>query len=256
MNRLSDVLLDVFKGYSHDRGVHRRNSLVLEKKIMEIPINKDSFELPTFAIEPIIKKNIDLNSVDKLVIALYSKGGIPAYKTVARYMQDVLVSRYSSNELIVLKTPDGNTGATYYAANGAIFDKDITPIMMCSWLIGRVEHTTETKYMPIKPIIRISPKVFLSQSNAIEKFVVKKILYEALEIRNNNINIYYPIEHLQAGHNLPLQVVIEESPFLIRKTNTPSVGVSDSQLLQIATNHLDEIMSDWYSVFPMRRTLR
>lgn len=217
-------------------------------KFMEIPIKDDVFEIPLFAFNAFVDfTNDDSSEVSALTAVLDTNGHVPRYVSVDRYMRDVLLERFSGSRLIKLETKRENETFIYYGTAGAVFDKDFNPIMVCSYQMERVFNTDEEKvnYIFLKPVLRVSPDIYLEKANPLEKFIVNKMISTCLERKvrlpmsymlGNNIKVPSDYEEMH------VKVELDDSPFIIRTIDTPSISTSNKQLLQLAIDHIDELI--------------
>ena len=210
-------------------------------KYMEIPVNTDTFELPTMAFPNFRDSVLENPSIEAVIVQLYSTGCIPYYKTLNRYMCDVLQCRFTTDRLVSLPIP--NSDKKYYGTNGAVFDENFNVLMMFSWEIRRRNSEVPGKYIyyPVRPILRISPECFLYQDDSMTRFLAKKLIAESLTVRINT-----PSEFWNSGidntRTWKVKAEIDECPFQIKTSDTPSVSISDSSLLQIVSDHIDELL--------------
>ena len=210
-------------------------------KYMEIPVNTDTFELPTMAFFNFMDSVIENPSIEAVIVQLYSKGCIPYYKTLNRYMQDVLQCRFTIDRLVSLPIP--NSDKKYYGTNGAVFDEDFNVLMMCSWLIKREKSEVTDKYLyyPVRPILRISPECFIYQDDSMTRFLAKKLVTESLTTHIGIPSEFF-VSGMDSNATWKVKAEIDECPFQIKSSDTPSVSISDSSLLQIVSDHIDELL--------------
>lgn len=220
-------------------------------KYMEIPLDQDIFELPLFAFWPFVNaiKCMD-TQIPAIAVCLNTIGSAPNYKTVDRNMQDVLVSPFKSSRLAVLNVKQGEQNLTYYGTAGAVFDKDLRPLMVCSYQLERIKDTimdTVTRYKFLQLIMRVHPDVFLYKKTSMERFIVNKLMPICLEnsfdfphLRQHDQTFIRPLDYDR--HSVKVKVEICESPYLIHDVDTPSISTSNQQLLQLAIDHLDELI--------------
>ncbi len=200
--------------------------MTLHRKYMGIPISASQyFEMPVMVYG---KFNFLPQAPDTLVLDLHSYGRIPYYKTFDRYIKEILRSDYYETGLVKIHI-DSNV---YYATQGAIFDCNFKPIMLCSWVSCGVH---EGQLVPVKPLIRLSPSFFLSPSNLIERFIAKKIPASVISL-NNSGGI-----HTFGGY-CKITLEIADSPFEIREAQNPSVLTKSRDLCNLAAEHLKETL--------------
>lgn len=253
MRSLSDVIESCFKDhcydydYSPEYAVHENNSLY-----MEVPIGKETFEIPLLAQYAFFNYDevMAREKTDKIVVELIHTGASSTYKTLDSKLRDALARSYRRLKLTKIASVNG-LDKTYYAACGAIFDENFLPIMMMSWQVERVrQENQETgecpKYRFKRPIIRISPEVFISKGNAMERYIVNKIPAAALSITR----IYTPrfSSKFFDGSNdnwskpMTIKIEIDDCPFVLRKTDKPSISTTNKELLDIALDHIEEVV--------------
>ena len=137
----------------------------------------------------------------------------------------------------------------YYGTQGAVFDKEFDPVMMCSCIVERNKEKEESKsfYKLSKLILRIDPYAFIHKPTSMERFLNNKLITACLEntffmpssyLYRNHLRISRPTE------KFPVKVEIDNCPFTVRSANTPSISTTNQQLLQIALNHIHEIIDD------------
>jgi len=246
---LSDVISHVYRGDSRARAMYNRRSehQTNLRRYMEIPIVGDTFEIPIFALPEfihLVNRSRDLET-EAFVVSLYTVSVYNNYKTVDRFMQDVLEESWNS-KLLELKVGEGDNARFYYGTHGAVFDKDFNPIMVCSWLIEN--HLSETdnmarRYKYIQPILRISPSCYLAKEDAMQRWMVNKMLTTALQHNYRTP----PVGNTNAFVNRPLstfdvKVEICNSPFHIIEADTPTISTSNKKLLQVAIDHIEEVI--------------
>ena len=227
------TIQDIYSAsYSYNSGIYQEPHVLHPNcKLMEIPVNQYRFELPIMAIKGFSKISPSHN-IDAIIVKLESGKYVPRYKTINRYMEDVLICNYT-NKLIRLEVGNEDAKLIYYGTHGALFDSEFKPLLMCSWIVETIvqpglEHPT---YKFIQPILRIDPQCFLNMSNPMEKFIAKKMPNLALSTR------------VSYGHNLEakfIKVEISSSPFVVRPVTPPSASVSNTFILSAALNHMND----------------
>lgn len=251
----TDCYCNCYSSYRRSRQ-NTHNSTV---RYMEIPIVQDVFEVPLFAFNTFVYavgQNIDSQAA-AIVVSLDTMENTPSYVTVDRFMRDVLLERYSTSRLVLLEVKQGNDTLTYYGTQGAVFDRDFNPLMICSYQLERVwtveanagEPDKEVvRYKFLQPILRINPNTFLYKESSMERFLVNKLMTNCLE---NKFNLPYAY-NLASGRFIspsnyddvlmPVKVEICDCPFQIHETETPSISTTNQQLIQTAIDYLDELI--------------
>ena len=234
-----------------ERCYMRESSSVGKKKYMEIPISNDSFELPVFAIKNFVDltvNNADL-STDVITAMLYTLDRKPRYKSIDRYMRDIILEKFTRDRLVKCEVKQGSETILYYGTHGAVFDKHFKPVMMCTWLMQRDWLNEETrKYKFVKPVFRIDPSCFINQADPMQRWITRKAaamgLSQVLEPPYDyDLNEAFYTHTDDPGHNQLSNLVVEvcECPFKIITADVPSISTTNESLLQLAIDHIDEI---------------
>lgn len=241
MRDLQYVIGDCFSGGGVSRCYNSYNNLRENSntKYFIIPI-KDSFNIPVFALSAL------KGDTDSIVAQLQDLQVRTTYKSLDTGIRDTISFNFKYNKLAKLPTKVGEP--TYYGTYGAIFDKDFTPIAMIMWEMEKKYSTSEEssypfKYKFVKPILRVSPIVFINRSNTVERYIINKIIPAALE---KDI-VYAPNNRdsrfISTYNGLHLKVEISYfSDFTLRKVNVPSISTTNENLLEVALDNIEEIV--------------
>ena len=244
MASLGSTISAIFEG--NIRNSHIRwssnDTPVTPEKYMEIPINSNVFELPLLAFEDFNKINKDRKACDVIVASLYSCGQTSGYKSFDSIMKDVLSTRFDRH---LCKVQIANIPNVYYATFGAVFDENLTPLMMLSWIMERIVHEGGiVKYRYKKPLLRLNPHPSINKDDALQKFLCGRWMTTTL-----GATIFTPssygLDYMEdSGYSNfdYVKVEIDECPFVIRGTDVPSISVTNEGLLQLAADHIDEIL--------------
>ena len=220
----------------------------LKKLYMEIPINTPTFELPAFAyntFETMVRKNRE--NCDAIVVTLKTMGKEPKYSTLNRYMRDLLNNDYANNKLIRVNVKQtDNTFKKYYVTQGAVFMDEFKPIMMCSWLVERFVANEKTRFKFIKPILRIEPRCYLDKEDAMQRFIATKMptlaLDQLVEFPHvGNLDDVIIVQNY-ISPTVEVKVEIDRNPFVLKKSDAPSISTTRENLLQLAIDHIDEFI--------------
>lgn len=249
MASLDSVINDIFEDSNRYSQIRRQcynrntsNTPITVKKYMEIPIGSDVFELPLFAFEDFKKMHQNKKIGDVIVASLFSCGQTSNYKSLDAIMKDVL-STYFDRHLCKVQIPSSPN--VYYATFGAVFDENFTPLMMLSWIMEReINEEGVIKYHYKKPLLRLNPYPYLNKEDALQKFICGRWMTTALGEAVCAPTFYGCSSFLERHGYLRfnLKIEIDECPFVIRGTDVPSISVTNEDLLQLATDHIDEIL--------------
>ena len=203
-------------------------------KFMEIPINRSSFEVPVYALSA-LQNIVDSNYETNVMVAeLCTRDFIPSYKTINRYMRDLLYSDFSTYRLVRCTLPAPS--ATYYVTKGTILDEQYHPMAMMSWVINKVD---EDRYEFVQPILRMHPSCVLAQVDNMRKYIMKQLLPAVL---TTQVDAPTRIRGFRSHVGLPIKVEIADSPFSIHSVVAPDIHITDSRLLHVAQEHLNELL--------------
>lgn len=237
---ITQVIAGNFRDCLYDYYIETNKPIIGETLYMTIPLIGNHIEVPLFAFRALLGP---LDS-EAIVVGLNQIGCTTNYKSLPNNLRHALSYSYKGSHLT--RIPLGNEGS-YYATWGAIFDKNYLPVMLLTWEIDKVPVEGILKYKTVHPVLRIAPEVF-KKTNAIEKYIVNKIIPEALSItclewpyRSGSNFIIHNVEDLTPD----IKVIIDHCPFAIRKTAVPSISTTNKDLLNIALDNLDEIINDY-----------
>lgn len=249
---LESVIESIFYGnHSHsqlDRWNYRHNSITptTSKVYMEIPINSDVFELPLLAYEAFLQTLKRHMECDTLTAQIFACNQSSSYKSLDAIMRDVLSTRFSRHlcEVMIPGSPN-----KYYATFGAVFDANLNPLMMLSWILEKKQDGEgRIKYHYKRPLLRLNPYPCIDKRDTLQRWLSGKMLTTSL-----NTMIYTPYQYdlddyLEQNRSYSnrdgyqIKVEIDECPFILRTPEVPSISVTNKGLLQLAASHIDEIM--------------
>lgn len=257
---LTSTLNDAFRNYNTSCCWHTGNipNVNSSERYMEIPINKDVFEIPLFAISAFNEAINKGNEPESIIVVLNTENRDPGYKTLDRNMRDVLKERFDVSRLVAIPVKDGNNTLMYYGTQGAIFSDYFTPLMMCSWLVEKyqVTHTIAdsasgkfhneeiTEYKLTRPLFRINPDVYRTKGDSMERYLAGKTLNTILDLSFLSVHIPGLCSRISTNDRAynKVKVEIDKSPFIIHDPDVPSASISNKELLQLAIDHIDEVL--------------
>lgn len=245
----------------YTEGIKRRVCPDSNHKYLEIPTKGEIFELPLIA-GPLFNNLVGdttIEQIDAIIVDLNTPIIESRFKSAERAFQDLL--EHKPNSLVTFETKQGDETILYYASKGLIVDKLFNPVLMATWKVQRQLVTDEegeviTKFNFIKPILYINPTVILDKKDSVERFIVNKLLpvflkskiydYDVYNGSNNSIVVMKEdrLQNTLCTRNpySNIQVVIAQIPFNIKAAQTPSLITTDKELLNIACEHIEEMM--------------
>lgn len=252
MISFTQTVADIFSGYRTTTSylLAPYKNRTINTCSIEIPLCVDTIEMPTFAMQAFQEKIGGLrNNVDAIVMKLHTQNRIPRYKTVSRYMKTVLLNTRGNDDIFRLEIPIDNSAEckVYYGMHGAIFDEHLKPIVLCSWILRKMKYTfvdvTEDKYQFIRPIVRINPSIYLSQKDAMEKFIVRNFMPGVLSARVRfapGVNSgYFDYSRLNA-FGMPVKLEFDECPFKLVPITPPSIMTTNEMLIDTLKEHIND----------------
>lgn len=248
---ISDAIVRAYQNYIHGYSGYRYSTQNHELlKYVTIPIDTDTFEIPLFAYDSfataMMQDNLIPHTSNCIVATLEESGNTGCYKTLDANMKDCLLTHFK-DKLIQLKIENG---LYYYVTCGAVFNENLEPLMMMSWVLNRqhdVGENGENKYTYsfVQPILRLSKQCF-AKKDSMQRYLTGKFLTtainEAFNLRWLGRDWLRIFPELNDTRKLfTIAVVIDKLPFSIRGVETPSISTTNENLLQLAINHIEDI---------------
>lgn len=242
---LTSLLGACFDGNYHSLYGRRDTSHQDKTLYMDVPVFGDSFEVPVFIVSAFSTYKDILNDFTptSFAVSLEHIGYTSIYKSLPVKIREVLQIGYSEFRLIKIPVDSNNC---YYGTLGAIFDKDLLPVMMLSWQIKKIPSNVVGKPFLlsfVQPVLRVSPKVLIDKSDALERYIVNKIIPAALQCRCQRPLV--PYNSIFEPNNYQLyspKVEVCNFPFEIKGIEAPSVSTTNRKLLDIAANNISEVL--------------
>jgi len=116
---------------------------------------------------------------------------------------------------------------------------------MLSWIMERrVNEEGAIKYRYKKPLLRLNPYPCLNKEDALQKFICGRWMTAVLGATVDTPSTYGLREVIEPGCSRfeHVKIEIDECPFAIKSTDVPSISVTNEDLLQLAADHIDEIL--------------
>lgn len=246
MDRLASIISNCYSEYSYNHNYRQHSTIIPngETVYMEVPKTSGPMEIPAFAVASFLNSKV---KADKIVISLKEPSIISTYAAMDAKIRDAISMPYSSmfsgssSGTIKIITGD-SSNPCYYGTQGVLFDKNFNPIMMMSWIIEETEEedNPSIEYKIVRPLLRIDPEVIIRKGNAVERYIVNKILPTALSLDYVN-KPRLPNMRCPGGYT-HIKVELDKCPFPIKKVEVPSISTTNETLLDIALENIDEIV--------------
>lgn len=250
MDRIADNLRRMFS-YVPSNYFGSSNSLTnsMFSHYVDVDLSTPVFELPLFCLKYFCK---NLQRITEniqglhLAVPLRYYGKQSSYKSMPTILsKEVLFSEIS--KLGLYKIPV-SSDSYYYGTQGAVFDKDMKALCIASWrMLLTTDETSEGTPVNTltlsRPILRISPHVYLDKADPVQSFIANKLLKTFLEHPVTAIS-YYTMPYLTKDYgNYTVQVIFEESPFPITSVPTPSISTSQQSLINTVIDNISDLQS-------------
>lgn len=217
-------------------------------RLFVIDVSSDEIEVPVFAesaVESVIRDKLEfphVSHVNKIVIPMY----VNTYTQLKR-TADCIVREFFSgvNFDKRLQKVITNKGEVYYGSKGIILDKDFNILLLCTLACRRMEYRDRQVMSYYKPIIHVSPQVFLKGEGLIEKSILKKIIpfYVSQNIDPIWTNPGF-VNDIPEGTKP--QILIDDVSKLIENPVKPTPQkCSDDVLNQILADNADDVLNQF-----------
>lgn len=214
-----------------------------------IPINKEEFEIPVFALDlfnsMLRDSSTDYNNLDALVLQLLVGNRTCTYKSLDSRVRNILIKKYKISHLWkLIKTEDPEI--TYYATSGAIFNQNYEPVMLMTWQMRKV-HTevSPQEFEFVRPILRVSPEVIVNKVDPVQRHIGNKIIPLVLAeryISRPTMDYSRIYGEVPRSTYYRVKVIIDKMPFPLQTADVPSISTTNEVLLNIALNYIDEVV--------------
>lgn len=252
--RYENALMGVFLRYD-DTGV---NNVVSPETTLDnhnafnrlfvIDVCSDEIEVPVFArsvVEHVVKGKLEFpytTHTSKIVIPMY----VNTYNQPRRTADSIVntfFSRVDFNQRLQKVTT--NKGEVYYGGKGIILDKDFNILFLCTIVCKRMEHRGRQVMSYYKPMIHVSPQVFLRSEGLIDKSILKKIIpfYVSHNIGVVNTHAYFRSD---IPEGTKPQILIDDvSKFIENPAKPTPQKCSDDVLNQILADNVDDVLNQF-----------
>lgn len=215
-------------------------------RLFVIDVSSDEIEVPVFAksaVESVVRDKLEfpyVSHVNKIIIPMY----VNTY-TQSRRTADSIVGEFFSrvNFNQRLQKVITNKGEVYYGGKGIILDKDFNILLLCTLACRRMEYGGRQVMSYYKPIIHVSPQVFLRGEGLIDKSILKKII--PFYVSQNIGPVYTNPDFVSdIPEGTKPQILIDDVSKLIENPVKPTPQkCSDDVLNQILADNADDVLN-------------
>jgi len=205
------------------------------KAFMDVHVDHDVFEIPTFALNGVMDALSKETPPRKVTVPLSWRGLKVEQKSVKSKMNNAFVSPYQDG-LVKLR----QDGSMYFVTNGAIFNEEMNPMVISTWLIRKLKKSN-FKYKLVKPVLYVSASIFERDVDSVQKFIVGNILPTfARSTFHYDYHLYCILPTIEPFRP---HVIIDDLSSLVRKIVPPTINVTDMQLRNAVLESLNHEQS-------------
>lgn len=213
-------------------------------RMLVVDVSSDEVEVPMVAkaiVEHVVTDNlIHSYNTQKVVIPLYVNSRNQSRRAADSIVNEFFTRTYFRNRLQRVTT---NKGEIYYGNRGIILDKDFKPLILCSIVCKKVEERGMTYMDYYKPIIRVSPEVFLNETGLINKSILKKIIPFYLTHDVGRVNTYDGKFRSKIPENTKPQILIEDISRFIETPAIPNPNTCSNEALnKLLLDNIDDVL--------------
>ena len=215
-------------------------------RLFVIDVSSDEIEVPVFAksaVESIVGDKLKfpyVSHVNKIIIPMY----VNIYTQSRRTADSIVVEFFSRVDFNKrLQKVITNKGEVYYGGKGIILDKNFNILLLCTLACRRMEYRGRQVMSYYKPIIHVSPQVFLRSEGLINKSILKKII--PFYVSQNIDQVYSSYDFISdIPEGTKPQILIDDVSKLIENPVKPTPQkCSDDVLNQILADNADDVLN-------------
>lgn len=146
--------------------------------VVDTSLDKGEFEIPVIARAPALevmrKENGERRGTNRTVIPLYSTATVRKRSADLIFQYIVRLGTFNQRLIKIITSK----GQTYYGGYGILLDADWNPLMLATLMARRISdlNSPSMELCFYKAILHVSPKVFLNQTDLMEKSIIKKVI--------------------------------------------------------------------------------
>lgn len=215
-------------------------------RLFVIDVSSDEIEVPVFArsaVESVVRGNLKfpyISHVSKIVIPMY----VNTYNMAARAADSIVsifFSRTNFNQRLQKVTT--SKGEVYYGGKGIILDKDFNILFLCTIVCKRMEHRGRQVISYYKPVIHVSPQVFLRGEGLVDKSILKKIIPFYVSHNIDSVSTYAYFRSDIPEGTKPQILIDDVSKFIENPVKPTPQKCSDDVLNQILADNADDVLN-------------
>ena len=213
------------------------------RKFLVVDTSPDNqeFEIPVIARAPVLRvlgrEFRNRTGINRTVIPLYSTVTVRKRSADSIFQYIVRMATFNKRLITIITSK----GQTYYGGYGILLDADWNPLMLATLLADKepVSGSTSPVLYYYKAVLHISPKVFLNQTDLLEKSIIKKVIPFYLTNPIGRVSSFRGTESDSLG---TVQIEVDD---MSRFFHTPVIPkpdtYSDEEMNRILAEHAKEI---------------
>ena len=217
-------------------------------RLFVIDMSSDEIEIPVFArfvVESVVADKLRyplMTHPSKIVIPMYVNTYNQSRRTADSIVNDFF-SRVSFNHRLQKVTT--NKGEVYYGGRGIILDKDLNILLLCTIVCRRMEHGGRQVMSYYKPIVHVSPQLFLEDKGLLGKSILKKIIPFYVSHNIGTVSDYTYFRNDIPEGTKPQILIDDVSKFIETPVKPTPQKCSDDVLNQILIDNIDDVLNQF-----------
>lgn len=244
---ISDII-SVFNNSDFGNASQLASNLSLENnnvfsRSLVIKVDDDEMEIPVIGrehFERCISNNLDLSTgvkIKNIILSLYDNAPSQEKKTFDSIIRYLFTTVGYDKRLQKIVTSKGDI---YYGGKGIIFDKDFTPLLLCTLTARKVTRNNYSIMAYYRPICHINPRVFLESDKLINKGIIKKLIpcYT-----NNTVSFPRITSFDNNPENRKVKVIVDDfDKFFIKPVKPNTSTCFNDTLNECLIDNMEDIM--------------
>lgn len=217
-------------------------------RMLVIDVSSDEIEVPVFVravVETTVKDGFEhpyTRQVDKIVIPMYVNTDNQSKRTADSIVINFFSRVNFSQRLQKITT---NKGEVYYGGKGIILDRDFNILLLCTIVCRKIKYVESQVMSYYKPIVHLSPQVFLRGESLIDKHILKKIIPFYISHNIDSVSTCAFFRNDIPRGTKP-QILIDDVNGFIEKPVKPTPQkCSDDVLNRLLIDNIDNVLNQF-----------
>ena len=217
-------------------------------RLFVIDVSSNEIEVPVFAksaVEHVVRSKLEfpsINNVDKIVIPMYVNTYNQSRRTIDSIVSDFFLRTDFNQRLQKVTT---SKGEVYYGGKGIILDKDFNILFLCTIVCRKIEYRDRQVMSYYKPMIHVSPQVFLRGDSLINKAILKKVIPFYISHNINTVGTHYYFMNAIPEGTKPQILIDDVNKFIENPIKPTPQKCSDDVLNQLLVDNIDDVLNQF-----------